>query len=185
MDDDAIIELFFARSERAIEELHTKYGNFLRQLSYRILNDHDDADECINEAYLGVWNSIPPERPSPLLTYVCKIVRNISLKRFSSNTAEKRDNRNNISIFELSEYIPSGENTENNIEAAELAHMIESFLESLSKENRVIFMRRYWFYDAYSDIALRTGLNEKTVSVRLVRLRKKLTKYLKERGITI
>ena len=185
MDDKAIIELFFARSERAIEELHTKYGNFLRQLSYRIVSDYNDAEECVNEAYLGVWNSIPPEHPAPLLTYVCKIVRNISVKRFSSNTAVKRDGRNNISIDELSEYMPSSENIESDIEAKELANMIECFLESLSTENRVIFMRRYWFYDSYGDIAKRTGLREKTVSVRLVRLRKNLAKYLKGRGISI
>lgn len=82
IEDEKIVELFFERSEQAIQELGNKYGKVCRKLSYNIVNNMQDAEECVNDAYLGAWNAIPPEKPDPLLTYLCKIVRNISLKMY-------------------------------------------------------------------------------------------------------
>ncbi len=185
MDDEKIIELFFNRSEQAIEEVDKKYGKTCHNISYNILHNKLDAEECVNDAYLGAWNAIPPARPNPLLTYLCKIVRNLSLKRYEFNTAIKRNSTYDVAMEELESCLSSPETVESEIALKELTHIIENFLDSLSTENRVIFLRRYWFSDTYSDIAARVGMTEKNVSVRLTRIREKLRNYLTEREVLV
>ena len=185
MHDENIIQLFFERSEQAIGELDKKYGRVCHSVAYNILNNRQDAEECVNDAYLGTWNAIPPERPNPLLTFVCKIVRNLSLKRYEQNTAVKRNSRYDVAMEELEGCLASSVTVEEEIEARELTEIIQSFLDSLTKENRVIFLRRYWFSDSYADIARQVGISEKNVSVRLTRLRKDLRKYLMEREVLL
>ena len=185
MDDEKIIELFFNRSEQAIEEVDKKYGKTCHNISYNILHNKLDAEECVNDAYLGAWNAIPPARPNPLLTYLCKIVRNLSLKRYEFNTAIKRNSTYGVAMEELESCLSSPETVESEIALKELTHIIENFLDSLSTENRVIFLRRYWFSDTYSDIAARVGMTEKNVSVRLTRIRENLRNYLKEREVLV
>ena len=185
MDDEKIIELFFNRSEQAIEEVDKKYGKTCHNISYNILHNKLDAEECVNDAYLGAWNAIPPARPNPLLTYLCKIVRNLSLKRYEFNTAIKRNSTYDVAMEELESCLSSPETIESEIALKELTHIIENFLDSLSTENRVIFLRRYWFSDTYSDIAARVGMTEKNVSVRLTRIREKLRNSLTEREVLV
>ena len=185
MIDEQIIELFFERSEEAIHALDGKYGKVLHNLSYNILNDHLDAEECVNDSYLGVWNAIPPERPNPLLTFVCKIVRNISIKKYHAKTAIKRNSTYDVAMSEVANYILASNNVEAEIETKELARLIENFLDTLSVENRVIFMRRYWFSDTYKDIAKRVGMTEKTVSMRLTRIRKQMREFLLEKEVLV
>lgn len=182
MEDEKIIKLFFSRSEDAIKALDEKYGKLCHKLSYHILNNWSDAEECVNDAYLGAWNTIPPTQPSPLAAFVCKIVRNISLKRYHKKEAAKRNSVYEIAMEELEACFASPNTVEAEIDASELACVIEQFLQRLTVENRVIFMRRYWFSDTYADIAACVGLTEKNVSVRLARVRKKLKEYLIERG---
>lgn len=183
MDDIKIIDLFFARSELAIEALDGKYGTTCHNLSRSILKDQQDAEECVNDAYLGVWNAIPPHRPNPLVAFVCKIVRNISIMRYRANTALKRNSNYDVTMEELEKCLSSPVSVENSLEEKELIAIIEDFLRGLSQENRVIFLRRYWFSDSYAEIAARTGLTEKNVSVRLSRIRKQLQTHLAERGV--
>lgn len=185
MNDEKIIDLFFERSEQAIVELHQKYGKVCQKVSYNILNNLEDAGECVNDAYLGVWKAIPPQRPNPLLAFVCKIVRNLSLKRYHSNVALKRNSQYDMALDEIERMMTARESVEDIVETKELVKLIQDFLDKLSKENRVIFMRRYWFADSYSEIAHRTGLSEKNVSVRLVRMRRNLQEFLAERGVTV
>lgn len=185
MEDEKIIELFFNRSEKAIEEVDKKYGKTCHNISYNILHNRLDAEECVNDAYWGAWNAIPPARPNPLLTYLCKIVRNLSLKRYEFNTAIKRNSTYDVAMEELESCLSSPETVESEIALKELTHIIENFLDSLSTENRVIFLRRYWFSDTYSDIAARVGMTEKNVSVRLTRIREKLRNYLTEREVLV
>ncbi len=185
MEDEKIIELFFSRSEQAIDETAKKYGRTCHSISYNILNNKLDAEECVNDAYLGLWNAIPPTRPNPLLTFLCKIVRNVSLKRYEFNTAIKRNSTYDVAMEELEICLSSSDTVESEIEAKELTAIIESFLDSLSLENRVIFLRRYWFSDTYQDIAVRMGMTEKNVSVRLTRTRQYLRNYLIERGVLV
>ena len=165
MEDEKIIDLFFVRSEQAIRELDNKYGKICHNFSYNIVNSRQDAEECVNDAYLGAWNAIPPAKPNPLLSYIVKIVRNISLK--------------------IEACIAATNAVEAEIEAVELAHIIERFLDTLTVENRVIFMRRYWFSDSCKDIAERVGLTEKNISVRLTRIRKQMKNYLIEREVFV
>lgn len=183
--DDDIIEMFFARSEDAITALDDKYGKACRQISFNIVNNDQDAEECVNDSYLGTWNAIPPARPSPLLAFVAKIVRNISLKLYWRNSAAKRNSAFTVAYEELEGCLSAVDTIDEEMEAAELARLIEGFLQALSGENRVIFMRRYWFSDSLRDIAELTGLSEKNVSVRLARIRAGLRKYLNDEGVSL
>ena len=185
IDDEKIIEMLFERSEQAIRELDIKYGKICHNLSYNIVNNRQDAEECVNDAYLGAWNAIPPVRPNPLLSYIVKIVRNISLKIYWRKEAAKRSGHYKIALEEIEGYIADQKTVEDEIEARELARIIGEFLDTLTLENRVIFMRRYWFSDSYKDIAEFMGLSEKIISVRLTRIREKMKQYLIEREVFV
>ena len=185
IEDEKIIDLFFNRSEKAIQELDIKYGKVCHKLSYNILNNKQDAEECVNDAYLGAWNAIPPTRPNPLLSYIVKIVRNISLKIYWRKEAAKRSGHYKIALEEIEGYITDQKTVEDEIEARELDRIIEEFLDTLTVENRVIFMRRYWFADSYKDIAELVGISEKNISVRLTRIREKMKQYLIEREVFV
>lgn len=185
MTDERIIELFFARSERGIEELDTKYGATCHRVAQNILGNKEDAEECVNDAYLGVWNSIPPKKPSLLSAFLFKILRNLSITRYHANTAQKRNSFYDIALDELGETISTEESVEKECSQKELTNAIEVFLDTLTRENRVIFVRRYWFSESYTEIAKRTGLTEKNISVRLTRIREKMKEYLSERGILV
>lgn len=185
MDDNGIIELLLARAEQAIGELEARYGKLCRKISYNILKNTLDVEECVNDAYLGVWNSVPPNRPNLLSAYLCRIVRNISIKRYYSNTAARRNSQYDVALEEIENCLAGPNSVEEEIDGRELTHTIEQFLDTLNQENRVIFMRRYWFADSYRDIAERTGLTEKNVSVRLTRIRRQMQEYLAERGVLI
>lgn len=182
MEDKKIIDLFFERSENAIKELDLKYGKLFYNLSNNIVNNKQDAEECVNDAYLGAWNTIPPQNPNPLLSYICKIVRNISIKSYWKN---KKHSSYAISLDELEPFICGNSVTESEIEVKELTRIIEKFLDTLSKENRVIFIKRYWFCDSYKDIAKYMGFSEKNISVRLARIRQKLKKHLIEMEVLL
>ena len=185
IDDEKIIKLFFERSEQGIRELDIKYGKICRNLSYNIVNNRQDAEECVNDAYLGAWNAIPPVRPNPLLSYIVKIVRNISLKIYWRKESTKRSGHYTIALEEIEGCIADQKTVEDEIKTRELARIIEEFLDTLTLENRVIFMRRYWFADSYRDIAEFVGLSEKNISVRLTRIREKMKQYLFEREVFV
>ena len=178
MDDNVILDLFFARDEQAIQEVDGKYGSLCRRLSYNILNNAQDAEECVNDSYLGLWDAIPPQRPNPLLTFLCKIVRNRSIARYHANTAAKRNSSYDTALSEIEPCLAAPGDPQSELEVKELARTLERFLDNLSRENRVIFLRRYWFSDSYADIAAQVGLSEKNVSVRLTRIRAQLRTHL-------
>jgi RNA polymerase sigma factor, sigma-70 family len=185
LEDTDIIELFYNRSEQAIKELSEKYGAVCSQVSKNILKNSQDAEECVNDAYLAVWNTIPPQKPEHLLAYICRIVRNISITKYHSNTAKKRNSYYDTALDELDECIMSGLSVEDEIDARELSCLINIFLDTLSKENRVIFVWRYWFSDSVQDIAEKLGISSNNVSVRLSRIRSKLKKFLKKEGYVV
>ncbi|MBR3762779.1 MAG: sigma-70 family RNA polymerase sigma factor [Lachnospiraceae bacterium] len=184
MEDQKIIELFFARSELAIQALAAKYEKLLHKISFHILQNNEDVAECLNDTYLGVWNAIPPARPNPLSAFVCKIARNLSLKRYRNNTAAKRDGTMDVSLEELSPCIPTP-SAEEEWNAIELGRHINDFLGILDKENRVLFVRRYWFADSVGEIAKDLHISENLASVRLRRIRKQLQKYLEQEGYDV
>ena len=185
MEDSRIIEQFFARSETAISELDLKYGRLCHNLAGNILGNPLDAEECVNDAYLGVWNNIPPERPDSLKAYLCSIVRRISLKKYRYNTADKRNSNMTASLEELEGCLASSNDVEGSIEGKELTGLIEAFLSKQKHTDRVIFMRRYYFSESYADIAKATGISEKNISVRLTRIRSRLRECLKDQGYIV
>lgn len=177
MDDKQIIRLFFERSEQAITELSQKYGALCLQLADNILNDHQDAEECVNDAYLGAWNSIPPQSPDPLRSYICRIVRNRSLKKLRTNSAIKRGSQFEVSLSELEDCIPDNSMDEQ-LSISELSAQINAFLAALPRNDRLMFVKRYWFSESISELADAFGITENNVSVRLSRIRGKLHQYL-------
>ena len=185
MQDSKIIDLFFERSEQAITELSIKYEKLCKQISVNILGNEEDALECINDSYLGVWNTIPPTKPDNLKYYLCRIVRNNALKRYHSNTAVKRNCHYDIALQELEECICNPVSIETELSSAEITRIIDSFLSLQKQENRIIFTRRYFFGDSIADIALRMGMSENNISVRLTRLRTSLRNHLEKEGIEI
>lgn len=186
IEDEKIIDLFFNRSEKAIQELDIKYGKVCHKLSYNILNNKQDAEECVNDAYLGAWNSMPPHRPSILSTFLGKIVRNLSFNRYKHNTADKRGGGElPVVLEELSDLVSGKDEVEQAFDQKELTKAIDTFLDSLSPEKRSIFISRYWYTDSISEIAVRYGMNDGAVSMTLNRLRLKLHNYLLERGFEL
>ncbi|MBQ4353284.1 MAG: sigma-70 family RNA polymerase sigma factor [Clostridia bacterium] len=186
MNDEQILALFFSRSEDAVVQLDLAYGKGCRKISARILSDSRDTEECVNDAYLGFWNAVPPARPNPIAAFLYKIVRNLSLRRFRDLHTEKRGSACELVLDEfLADVSGSGDPVADEAELRELSRLLNVFIGRLTKENRVIFLRRYWFMDAYRDIAESVGLSEKTVSVRLVRIRKQMRDFLTKEGMLL
>ena len=185
MDDRKIIELFFERSEQAIMELSNQYGPACAKVAWNILNNKQDAEECVNDAYLGVWNTIPPQNPNPLVSYVCRIVRNLAIKRYHANTAAKRNSVYDVALEELENCFPSSASVECEFNAIETARMIDAFLETLDPKNRILFVRRYWYSDSMDDLAKLLNTSKHNISVRLSRTREKLKKHLMKEGVTL
>ena len=185
MDDNQIVELFFARSESAISEVTARYGALIRKISMNVLNNAADAEECANDTYLALWDSIPPQRPQALVSYICRLARNISINRYRYNAAEKRNSSYDVALEEVDEFLPGSGSVEEAMAEKELTAAIEDFLDRQSKLDRVLFVSRYYLSESYRDLAGRTGLSEKNVSVRLTRIRARLKEHLGQRGITV
>ena len=181
MEDKHIIELLFARAESAIDALAAKFGKVLLRLALNILHSHQDAEECVNDTYLALWNQIPPERPDPLSAYTYRIGRNTALKKLRANTAQARNSTYDLSLDELADCI-ADDSLWNTLDARELGRCIDRFLSEQSRENRAIFIKRYWYGDSIKQIAKDTGMREGTISVRLNRIRSALRYYLNKEG---
>ena len=184
MTDEKIIELYFNRDEQAIRETQIKYGNLCFKVAMNILNVSEDAEEAVNDTYLGAWNSIPPQRPNVFSAFLIKITRNLSLKKLRFKTAQKRGNGEaTLSFDELSECIPDSCNIVDAVEENELAKVISEFLRALPGAERRIFIRRYFFCDSIEEISKQFGYGESKVKMKLMRTRNKLRTHLTERGL--
>ena len=184
MEDKQIIELYFERSDEAIAETDKKYGDRCRRTAFNILRSREDSEECTNDTYLKLWNTIPPKEPSPLSAFIARIVRNLALDRVKYSLASKRaDSNYSVAYDELSECVPSPENVERVIEAKELTGKVEEFLDKLGKEKKTIFLMRYWNFCTVPDIARELGIGESKVKVTLMRTRAKLKEYLEKEGL--
>lgn len=184
MDDKVIIELYFARNEQAIKETDIKYGKLCCNIANNILSSAEDAEECVNDAYLTVWSKIPPTRPDNFMAFLCKVVRNLSMKRLDFNLALKRTQKLTVSFQELEEILPdtcivSEREYEN------LGKIISDFLRQEKEVPRNVFIRRYYFFDSIGDIAKRYGFTESKVKNMLYHSRKKLQKILIEKDVEI
>lgn len=183
LKDHEIIALFFERSEQAITELIVKYGAAVKNVASNILRSAQDVEECVNDTYLHVWNQIPPTKPTYLGAYVCRIARNVSLSRYHSNTAQKRNSYYDVALQELEGTVPALSTVESDYDAKELSMYLNRFLRSLQAQDRYLFMRRYWYGDGIGQIAKNLGITPHTASVRLFRLRQKLQNYLEKEGM--
>ncbi len=178
--DHEIIELYFARDERAIRETDRRWGKACLRIAMGILGNHPDAEECVNDAYLKTWNTIPPARPDSLGAYVCRIVRNLSIDRLRAMRASKRNRDLVVSLSELEECIPVREEA-----AGELAEVLSEFLRGIDERDRALFLGRYWYAIPVKTLAAEWGMTPTAVSLRLGRTREKLKHYLAERGYTV
>ena len=177
MEESRILDLLFSRSEQAIAALERNFGKPLLRLAMNILGDHRDAEESVSDTYLALWNAIPPQRPNPLAAFVYRIGKNIALKRFRENSAQKRQGNYDLSLEELSGCIP-GPCLEDTVTARELGRAIDRYLATLSPENRRIFLRRYWYGDSVKQLAATFALTENAISLRLRRAREGLRAFL-------
>lgn len=179
MEDASIIELFRKRDESAITELKTKYGRLCFYIAGNILAQPEDAEECVNSAFYEIWNNIPPDSPEDMKTYLCRIVRNIAIKRLEYNNALKRSPSFAVSLDEIAECLPS---KADDIPERELADAVSLFLMTQEELKRRIFVRRYWYGDSITAISEHFGIKEKTVATYLFRTRKKLKAFLQKEG---
>ena len=183
MEDGRIIDLFFERSEQAVRELEAKYGRGVKALALNILGDVRDAEECAADTYLAVWNSVPPRRPEHLKAYTLAIARNLSLDRYQGIRARKRNSSYDLALSELEDCLASEGDAETELEVMELARAVNRFLAGLSKEDRQLFVCRYYLAQPVKDIAVKLNVRSNRVSLRLFRLREKLKKYLEREGL--
>ena len=184
MDDQKIVELYFFRSEQAIKETDIKYGKLCRSIAYNILRNDEDAEECVDDTYIGVWNTIPPKKPDNFMAFICKIARNLALKRLESETRQKRSQATVISISELEEILPD-ESIAADVSNEEIGKLISNFLRKEKADIRKVFIRKYYFFDSVSEIAERYGFTESKVKNMLYHTRNKLKEYLIKEGIEI
>lgn len=182
MDDLSVIDLYFARDEQAIVETDIKYGKLCFYVANNILFNNEDSEECVNDTYLGLWNTIPPTRPDNFMSFICKIVRNLSMKKLDYNIALKRSKNVTISFSEL-DSILSDNRTDPNQEYEKLGGIISNFLQHEKEDARYVFIRKYYFFDSVSDIAERCSFSENKVKSMLFHSRNRLREQLKKEGI--
>ena len=186
MDDEKIVQLYWDRNEQAITATANKYGSYCASIAKNILDNNEDAEECVNDTYLKAWNSIPPHRPSILSTFLGKITRNLSFNKYKYNTTAKRGcGEVTLVLDEIAELVSGTDCVEQEIQCKELLNAINTFLDRLPPDKRSIFVCRYWYFDSVSDIAYRFRMTENNVSVTLNRLRLKLRNDLLERGFKL
>ena len=177
MDDSKIIDLFWQRSEQAIDVAAGKYGLMCYRIAWNLLRSEQDAQECVNDTWYSLWQAIPPQRPDPLAAFVAKITRNLAMKRLTYYKAAKRKALT-VPFEELDACIPSGMTPEKALEGKELSRAIDAFLDTLNPEDRNMFLRRYWFFDSIAQIAAGFGVSQSKVKTKLYRMRNALKEYL-------
>ena len=183
MEDIKIIEMLFERIEKAISALSEKFGIFCFCIAENILESHEDSEECVNDAYLGAWNTIPPQKPNPLQAYILKLTRNHALNRYDYNSAKKRASGLTTCLEELEFCLSSNDDPEKAFEEKQITEYIDEFIETLSEANRLLFVRRFWYADTYEQLSVLTGIKVSTLKVRIMRMRDSLRDYLSEKGV--
>ena len=186
MEDERIIELFWARAEEAISAAAQKYGAYCHTVAYNILYSQQDAEECVNDTYLRAWGAMPPHRPSRLAAFLGKITRNLALDAYKKQDAQKRGGgQMALALAELEECIPAPQRVAEEAEEGLLTGYMQEFLEVQSPEKRKVFLLRYWYVQPIAKICRQTGLTESKITTLLFRMRRDLKQYLEEKGVTV
>ncbi len=184
--DAEILDLYWARDERALTESQKTYGAYCHSIAWHILYDREDADECVNDTWFRAWNALPPGKPDRLGLFLGTITRNLSLDRWKRQRRGKRGGGVvPVALDELAECIPDSRDTESIVEAARLQRLVDAFLHTLSERDCNVFLRRYWYAEEYGEIAKRYGLRLNTVKTILFRTRGRLKAYLQKEGVVL
>jgi len=184
MEDKQIVALYWERSETAISETEKKYGRYCRYIAYNILYSDQDAEECVNDTYQKAWETMPPKQPELLSAYLGKITRSLAINRFHHDHAVKRSPGMEVILDEVAEFI-SDSNGVDALDEIHLRDVINSFVASLTREVRIVFVRRYWYMSSIKEIAADYGMTESKVKVMLMRTRQKFKEHLEREGISV
>lgn len=186
MDDTQILDLYWGRDPEAIRQTDQKYGSYCRQVSFQILRNNQDAEECVNDTWLKAWNAMPPHRPGKLQAFLAKLTRNLSLDRWERDRAQKRGGgRTALLLSELEECVPAAGTMEQALDDRAVSAAISAWLRKQTPRNRAAFLRRYWYADTTTQVAKRLGLSEGGAKSLLHRLRQSLKAYLEQEGIEV
>ena len=186
MDDRSIVELFLERSEEAILQTDIKYGRYCHRVAFNVLGNTEDSEECVNDAYMRVWGSIPPNEPESLSSYVGKITRNLALDKLRHKNSDKRGNGEvPVLLDELAECVSGADELARRQDSAEITEAINSFLATLNQVERGVFMRRYWMMEPVADVADRYNISVSKTTTMLFRLRGRLKKHFMKEGISL
>lgn len=185
MEDAAIIALYWSRDEAAIAETDKKYGPYCRAIARNILTVREDAEECVSDSYHHAWNAMPPQRPDRLPPFLGRIVRNLSISRWRKERAQKRYTGLESLLSGLEECLPAPQDVERTVEGRELTRRVEGWLEGLSRDDRAVFLRRYWYGQEVQALARAWGVSPNQMAKRLQRLRKSLKRDLEREGFSV
>ena len=185
MEDVQIIDLYWLRDESAIRETDVKYGGFCHRMAMNILHSFQDSEECVSDAYGRCWDTMPPQRPGSLRAYLGTIIRNLSISRYRACHAQKRFGGAEVLLSELQDCVPAPESVQRTVEAEELGGLISAWLDTLDREDRALFVRRYWNGDAVKELAGELGVRPNALTKRLLRLRESLRRSLEREGVSV
>lgn len=186
MEDSKIVELYWQRSEAAISETAKKYDKYCNHIAYNILYNSEDAEECVNDTYMRAWNAIPPHRPGRLSTFLGKITRNLALNKYKGyNTQKRGSGQTDAVLSELEECLATGGKVEDLVDEMVLVDAINRFLAGLPKEQRVVFVRRYWYMNSIKEISAQLDMNPNKVTTMLFRMRNDLKLHLEREEIRL
>lgn len=186
MDDRRIVELFLERSEEAILETDIKYGRYCHKIAFNVLGNDEDSEECVNDAYMRAWGSIPPNEPDSMASYIGRITRNLALDKLRQKQSDKRGNGEvPVVLDELAECVSGHDELERRQDSAEIAAAIDSFLDELNSVERGVFMRRYWMMEPIADVANRYDISVSKTTTMLFRMRNRLKKHFMKEGIPL
>lgn len=186
MEDKEIVDLYFDRNEEAINQSNIKYGGYCGKIAYNILYDYEDSKECVNDTWLNAWNSIPPTKPNKLGIYLGKICRNLALNMYEKYTALKRGGtQSELALDELEEVVGHKSDVEEYVDESLLKDSINNFLRGIDKNNRIVFVSRYFYMSSINEISKEYGLSESNVKMMLKRTRDKLKEYLIKEGYSL
>ena len=185
MEDQTIIDLYWARDQQAIAATDRKYGGLCRTLSHNIVNDWEDADECVNDTWHRAWTTMPPQRPGSLRAYLSRIVRNLSIDCWRRKSRQKRDAGLEVLLGELEDCLPAVSDPQKLTEEQETARIIGDWLDTLPREDRVLFLRRYWYGDPVAELAAALHWSPNRMAQKLRRLRLALRAVLEKEGISL
>ena len=182
MLDAQIVELYWNRDERAIAESDAHYGAYCRRIAMNILSSREDSEECVNDTWHRTWDNVPPQRPNSLAAFFGRIVRNLSISRYRKNHAMKRYDGITILLSELDDCIPAHGSVTQAVEGKLLTEIIDRWLARLLREDRVLFVRRYWNGEAIKSLAKECGVTQNQMAQRMMRLRRDLKSALEQEG---